>query len=425
MRFKHLLASLVSLSAMQVISAQTDAFGYKTMNATTGPSYQNRVFVDLSAEQMVGQAVNNWDIAFFRNSSTSAGTRINDAQGIETYLAAVDPLQWDTINVANIGTWGAPLYNPDITENLQNGALEQANLTCNILSTGWGCYNIANHHIEGKSIYVLKYPDGSFIKFMITDYYGGYTFKYAKYSGGTWGTTVTKTISNGSDDAYFNYYSLINDASVTNMEPPKANWDFMLTRYWTFYNNIMMYRMSGILQSPRIMVAKATETQATSSVAIPTATSFFKNIATIGHSWKTTSGLVPDTVYYIKEDNTYYRLYFIENGGATTGNMTFKYKDISSVLSTTEQNAKVTFGIYPNPSPNKQVTLLYDVKEGGENRGVVTVLDQAGRKVYETTIEKSQGFFKKELNLQQLSSGTYLVNLQVGQHSETKKMILK
>lgn len=424
MKNKRFFLSVLAVSSFIFGSAQTDAYGYKTMNATMGPSYQNRVFVDLSAEQLTSQAANNWDIAFYRNSTTGTGTRINDAQGIETYLAAVDPTQWDNINVANIGTWGAPLYNPDITDNLENGALEQASLTCSILSTGWGCYNIANHHIEGKSIYVLKYPDGSYIKFMITDYYGGYTFKYSKYTGGAWGTTVTKTIANGSDDAYFNYYSLLNDTVVPNMEPAKANWDFMLTRYWTFYNNIMMYRMSGILQSPRITVAQTSETQATSSFNIPAATDFKKGIATIGHAWKTTSALVPDVVYYIKEGNSYYRLYFIENGGSTTGNMTFKYKDISSVLATTEVNSKVSFGIYPNPSPNKQVTLLYDVKEGTSNKGQVTILDASGRVVFETSIEKNQGFFKKDLNLQQLNSGTYLVNLKVGSHSETKKLIL-
>lgn len=425
MKTKLIFSLFGFLSILTSVKAQTDTYGYTTVNATTGANYQNRTFFDFSTNQLTTQPANSWDIAFYRNGAMAFGTRINDAQGIETYLASTDPTQWDNINTANIANWGSPLYNPDITDDLQNGAFEQANLTCSVLSTGWGCYNMGTHHIDGKSIYVLKYPDGSFIKFMITDYYGGYTFKYSKLSGATWGNTITKTIANGTADAFFNYYSLINDAEVLNNEPPKADWDLMLTRYWTFYNGVMMYRMSGVIQNPNISVAKTTETQATSAINVPAATEFKKGITTIGHSWKPTSGLIPDVVYYIKEGNSYYRMYFIENGGGTTGNMYFKYKNISSTLATNEVNSKVSFGIYPNPAPNKQVTLLYDVKESNVNSGTITILDFNGRKVHETDISKNQGFFKKELNLSHLASGTYLVSLQIDNYKETKKLILK
>lgn len=425
MKTKLIFSLLGFLGVFTSVNAQSDAYGYTTVNATTGANYENRTFFDFSANQLTTQPANSWDVAFYRNGSMAFGTRINDAQGIETYLASTDPTQWDNINTANIASWGNPLYNPDLTDDLQNGAFEQANLTCSVLSTGWGCYNMGTHHIDGKSIYVLKYPDGSFIKFMITDYYGGYTFKYSKLMGTTWGNTISKTISNGTADAYFNYYSLINDVEVFNLEPPKADWDIMLTRYWTFYNGMMMYRMSGVIQNPNISVAKTTETQSTSAINVPAATEFKKGITTIGHSWKPTSGLIPDVVYYIKEGNSYYRMYFIENGGGTTGNMYFKYKNISSTLATNEVNSKVSFGIYPNPAPNKQVTLLYDVKDSNVNSGTITILDFNGRKLHETDISKNQGFFKKELNLSHLASGTYLVSLQIDNYKETKKLILK
>lgn len=426
MKTKLLISFCLFFAFFSNTTAQTDAYGYTTVNATMGPAYQNRVFFDLSANQLTSQPANSWDVAFYRNGTMAFGTRINDAQAIETYQASIDPTQWDNIDVANIGSWGSPLYNPDITEDLQEGAFEQASLTCSVLSTGWGCYNIGTHHIEGKTIYVLKYPDGSFIKFMITDYYGGYTFKYSKLVGGTWGTTITKTIANGTNDSFFNYYSLINDAEVLNLEPPKTDWDFMLTRYWTFYGGVMMYRLSGIIQSPNISVARTLETQETAAATLPAATEFKKEITTIGHSWKPTTGLIPDVVYYIKDGSSYYRMYFIENGGSTTGNMYFKYKDITSILSTNEiKDTKVSFGMYPNPAPNKQVTLLYDVKQGNENNGIIAVFDTNGRKVYETEISKEQGFFKKELNLNHLTSGVYMVSLKVGSHTETKKLILK
>lgn len=188
---------------------------------------------------------------------------------------------------------------------------------------------------------------------------------------------------------------------------------------------MMMYNMSGIIQSPRISVAKTTETQETSSVTLPASTEFKTGITTIGNSWKPVSGLTPNVVYYIKEDNQYYRMYFTENGGATTGNMYFKYKNISSVLSTSDVKSKVSFGMYPNPSPNKQVTLLYDVKQSTNSKGIVTILDQSGKIVYKTEINKNGGFFQKELNLSSLVSGVYLVNLTVDSYTETKKLIIK
>ncbi len=418
-------SAIALLAIFNLTSAQTDAYGYTTVEATMGPAYQNRVFFDLSANQITTQPANTWDVAFYRNGTMSFGTRINDAQAIETYQASNNPAQWDLIDLANLASWGEPLYNPDGTQNIEVGAFEQGTLTCSVLSTGWGCYNMGTHHVDGKSIYVLKYPDDSYIKFMITDYYGGYTFKYAKWNGSSWGTTTTKTIANGTKDAYFNYYSLINDTEVDNLEPPTANWDFMMTRYWTFYMGQMMYRLSGVIQSPRISVAKTSETQATSAVNSPASTDYKKVITTIGHSWKGVSGLTPDVVYYIKEGAKYYRMYFTQNGGATTGNMYFKYKDVSSLMATSETNGKVSFGMYPNPAPNKQVTLLYDVKQDANAAGIITIFDASGKLVHQTEISKTQGFFKKDLDLSRLQSGVYMVRLQVGSYQESKKLILQ
>lgn len=421
-----LFSAMITAGIVNTVSAQVDEFGYTQVNATTGPSYQNQVFFDLSENVLTSQPANIWDIAFYRNGGTmSFGTRVNDAQAIETYQASVDPAQWDNINISNLGSWGEPLYNPDLTNDLQEGAFEQATLTCSILSVGWGCYNIGNHHIDGKTIFVLKYPNDTYIKFMVTDYFGGYTFKYSKWNGTSWDATITKTIPNGTADSLFNYYSFTTNDVVNNVEPSRTKWDFMLTRYYTFYMGQMMYRLSGIVQGPNISVAQTSETQGTSAVNLPATTEFKKGITTIGHSWKPTTGLTPNVVYYIKEDNKYYRMYFTQNGGATTGNMYFKYKDITSLLSSNEVNAKVSFGLYPNPATNKQVTLLYDVKNGAENQGNIAIYDLSGKLVQQTEISKTQGFFKKDLDLSRLQSGIYLVKLTVGSHTETKKLILK
>lgn len=424
MKTKLLLTAMLALGIQQTTMAQADANGYTTVNMTMGPSYQNRVFFDLSANATVSQPANTWDIAFYRNSNMSFGTRINDAQNIEVYQASTNPADWNSITSNSVATYGSPLYNPDNSTALQKGAFEQGTATY-----GWGEYNSMNHHIEGKVIFILKYATGDYYKFMIDDYFGGYTFKYAKWNTATsaWDTTQTKTIANGTDDAYFNYFSFATNDKVSNMEPPKANWDLMFTRYWTFYANTMMYRMAGVIQGPNVSVARVQpETQETAASTLPASTAFSSVIITIGHSWKPTSGVYSDVVYYVKQGSDYYRMYFISNGGTSTGNMYFKYKNITSTLGITEIGKKASFGVYPNPvTADKKVIVLFDIKEKTGNKGSVEVYDLTGKKVYASELTNQSGFYKQDLNLSHLPSGNYLLKISYGGQTETKKLIVK
>ncbi len=424
MKTKLLLTAMLALGIQQTTMAQADANGYTTVNMTMGPSYQNRVFFDLSANATVSQPANTWDIAFYRNSNMSFGTRINDAQNIEVYQASTNPADWNSITSNSVTTYGSPLYNPDNSTALQKGAFEQGTATY-----GWGEYNSMNHHIEGKVIFILKYATGDYYKFMIDDYFGGYTFKYAKWNTATsaWDTTQTKTIANGTDDAYFNYFSFATNDKVSNMEPPKANWDLMFTRYWTFYANTMMYRMAGVIQGPNVSVARVQpETQETAASTLPASTAFSSVITTIGHSWKPTSGVYSDVVYYVKQGSDYYRMYFISNGGTSTGNMYFKYKNITSTLGITEIGKKASFGVYPNPvTADRKVTVLFDIKEKTGNKGSVEVYDLTGKKVYASELTNQSGFYKQDLNLSHLPSGNYLLKICYGGQTETKKLIVK
>ncbi|WP_294208773.1 T9SS type A sorting domain-containing protein [uncultured Chryseobacterium sp.] len=424
MKTKLLLTAMLALGIQQTTMAQADANGYTTVNMTMGPSYQNRVFFDLSANATVSQPANTWDIAFYRNSNMSFGTRINDAQNIEVYQASTNPADWNSITSNSVATYGSPLYNPDNSTALQKGAFEQGTATY-----GWGEYNSMNHHIEGKVIFILKYATGDYYKFMIDDYFGGYTFKYAKWNTATsaWDTTQTKTIANGTDDAYFNYFSFATNDKVSNMEPPKANWDLMFTRYWTFYANTMMYRMAGVIQGPNVSVARVQpETQETAASTLPASTAFSSVITTIGHSWKPTSGVYSDVVYYVKQGSDYYRMYFISNGGTSTGNMYFKYKNITSTLGITEIGKKASFGVYPNPvTADRKVTVLFDIKEKTGNKGSVEVYDLTGKKVYASELTNQSGFYKQDLNLSHLPSGNYLLKISYGGQTETKKLIVK
>ncbi|WP_379963414.1 T9SS type A sorting domain-containing protein [Epilithonimonas sp. UC225_85] len=427
MKTKLLLASLLAFTVNQTVLSQTDENGYTQVNLTMGPQYANRVFFDLSANNMVSQDASTWDIAFYRVTSTDFGVKVNDAKNVLTYQVSADPAAFDTVMPADKANWGEPLYNPDQTERIQDGSFDSATLLpAGGLNFGWGSYDLATHKVLGKVVFILEYGN-TYYKFFISEYFGGYTFKYAKWNGTSWDATQTKTIANGTDDAFFNYFSFDTGDKVPNLEPAKANWDLMFTRYYTFYNNILMYKLSGAVQSPNITVAKVQpETQGTATFTAPVSTAYSKNITTIGHSWKPTSGVYGDVVYYIKEGSKYYRLYFTANGGASTGNMYFKYKDITAQLSVADFGKKGTFGIYPNPTKeDKKINILFDVKEAAPKNGNVEIFDFAGKKVYETSIKNQSGFSTQEVDLNRLNSGVYLVKITYGGQTETKKLVVK
>ncbi|THV62002.1 T9SS type A sorting domain-containing protein [Chryseobacterium candidae] len=430
MKTKLLLASVFAMSVQQTVLAQTDALGYSQVNMTMGSGYQNRVFVNLADGNMISQPANTWDIAFYRNSNYAFGSRVNDTKDIEVYTASTNLADWDNISISNEASWGAPLYNPDQTTDWSQGAFEQGPVTSpnpNIPSTGWGVYNPMNHHIQGKAIFVLKYASGAYIKFAIEDAFAGYTFRYSKWNGTSWGATETRTLANGTDDSYFNYFSFDSGAKVPNLEPSRTAWDFVFTKYYTFYMGVQMYPLSGAIQSPTVKVAMVQpETQQTAANSIPASTSFSSAITTVGHSWKGIGTVKSDVVYYVKKGNDYYRMYFTTNGGASTGNMYFKYKKITETLGITEVGKKASFGIYPNPATaDKKVTVLFDVKEKAGNKGNVEVYDLTGKKVYSDELTNQAGFYKQDLNLSTLPSGNYLVKITYGGYSETKKLIVK
>lgn len=441
MRKKILGAGLMAfLFASQISAQNVDANGYTEVPASMGAQYANRLFFDFSENQLTSQPANNWDIAFRRDNRMDFGTRINDGKGIRVYAVSSNPADWDTITTATATSalqTSTHLYNPEDTENLLKGALEQTtiNNACSspAFTFSWGCYNLATHKIEGKVIFILRYNDGSMVKLLISEYHGGYTFKYAKSAAGAtdWGTTVTKTIPNGTNDTYFNYFSFDTESVVDNNEPAKNLWDIQFTRYYVNFPGVGMYRLSGVLQSPRLAVAKKTETQATNTATMPDTAEFSKKITAIGDNWKSGgTSLVPNVVYYVKEEAPtlkYYRMYFTSVGGQSNGNMHFKYKDVTQqLLSTGEtRNAKVNFGIFPNPAPNKEISIVFDVKGEQHKNGKIQIFDTAGRLVHETEISKKGGFFEKTLQLHHLPAGNYFVHFSLGDFKESKTLILK
>lgn len=390
-----------------------------TVNTTMGASYSNQLFYKLSTETETSVAADSWDIAMLRTSAFDFAIRVNGGIGIEVFQASNNPADWATIDVANQANW-TQLYNSDT--DWKNGAFQQGTATY-----GWGEYNFVSHHVEGTVIFVLKYADGTYKKFINEDFYSGYTFKYSTWNGTTWSADQTVTIpnTNNPNNAY-NYYSLQNNQEVT-VEPAISDWDLKFTRYYTDVQG-QQYLVTGVLHSDKVEVAQNDEP---SGMPTNPSLTYSTDINTIGYDWKTlnfttfTYDVHDNQAYYIKyQDDTVYRLYFSAFSGGSSGNLTFHYEDVTSSLSLDTVDTSTSFGIYPNPSKDGKINLIYDVNAIAKNNSV-EVFSTTGQKVYSSQLKTNTGFYNKTLDLSALSSGMYMVKFISGEASVTKKLILK
>lgn len=407
---------------------QIAAFALITVAATAqqtnvtlsmGAGYANEVYYKLSSEKTNTYQASSWDIAFLRISAMDIGIRVNDGSGIQVFEAANNPADFNTITIADEASW-IPLYNDDT--NWDNGAFMQGSA-----SYGWGEYNPGSHHVEGTIVFVLKYADGTYRKFINEDYFGGYTFKYATWNGTAWVGETTTTVANTSNPSNrYNYYSLQNNAAVI-AEPAVGSWDFVFTKYNTFLDPPgENYIVTGTLQNPNVTVAKNDEPTGEGN---PNGLNYSEEINSIGYDWKTFNGtdysVNAEKAYYIKYDeNTVYRLVFESFEGAATGNLSFNYEDVSDLLGLEDIAEGVTFGMYPNPSTDKMVNLVYDLKNSISQENSISIYNLQGQLVHTSKVDSNNGFFNKTLNLSALHRGMYLVQFKAGNNSISKKLIL-
>lgn len=77
-----------------------------------------------------------------------------------------------------------------------------------------------------------------------------------------------------------------------------------------------------------------------------------------------------------------------------------------------------SFSVYPNPSTDRNVTVAFG---STIEKGNIAIYSLAGAKVFETTMQENT----QTVNLSDLASGIYIMKLQSGNNTSTKKLILK
>ncbi|MEO9570923.1 MAG: T9SS type A sorting domain-containing protein [Polaribacter sp.] len=412
MKTKLFFSIFSFLTVLSTFSQET------TVNLSLGAGYTNQVYYKLSTQTQTDFVANSWDIAFLRTSSYSQAIVVNDAIGIEVFEASSNITEWDTIDVANETNW-TQLYNSYIERS--NGAFNQGSA-----SYGWGEYNVTTHLVTGSVIFVLKYADASYKKFICEQYAAGYTIKYSSWDGTTWGENKTAVIANSNNpDNNYNYYSLQNEEEVV-AEPAATDWDFVFRKYTTDYpygETTIKYTVTGVLLSDNVEVAKATGDDT------PNLT-YATDINTIGYDWKTYTGSYvtnPDAKYYVKDKNgTIYKLYFTEFAGSSTGDVEFKFEDVTSTLNIEEVGESVAFGVYPNPvNSSKKINIIFDVNKVNQNENSVEIYNLSGQRVLKTNVTNTQGFYNKEIDLSALNSGVYMLKFISGDYQEFKKIVMQ
>jgi hypothetical protein len=407
---------LITILATSISLAQE-----KTVNLSLGAKYTNQVYYKLDSETKTEYLADSWDIAFLRTSNRNQSIRVNDGAGIEVFEAANSASEWANIDLADKANW-KQLYNSDITRS--QGAFMEGSATF-----GWGEYNPTTHTVNGTIIFVLKYADDTYKKFICESYLGAYTIKYASWNSTTkiWDEDKTATISNTSNPAHnYNYFSLKTDQEVV-AEPEATNWDFVFTKYYTEVSDgqggSVKYPVTGVLLSDNVTVATATGDD-TSNLE------YHSNINSIGYDWKALSAtwqweIDSNKKYYIKYENgTIYKLYFTDFEGSSTGNLEFKFENVTASLSTDSFYNDIAFTAYPNPV-NDDRTLKINFNNTSTNtKSTLEIYNIAGQSVFKTEISSKQSILK-EVNLSSLNSGIYMMKFNSGSYQKTKKLILQ
>lgn len=410
---KILQIAAIALTGIMAQAQQTN------VTLSMGAGYADEVYYKLSSEETNTYEAASWDIAFLRISPMDIGIRVNDGIGIQVFEAANNTADWNNIDIADEASW-TPLYNDDT--NWDNGAFMQGSA-----SYGWGEYNPVTHHVEGTIVFVLKYANGTYRKFINEDYFNGYTFKYATWNGSAWVGETTTTVSNSSNpNTRYNYYSLENNEEVV-AEPAIGSWDFVFRKYNTFLDPPgENYIVTGTLHNPNVTVAQNEEP---TGDANPNGQNYSEEINTIGYDWKTFNGagydVNTDMAYYVKYDaNTVYRLVFESFDGSSTGNLSFNFEDVSNLLGLENISEGVTFGMYPNPSKDKIVNVIYNLKNSVSQENSISIYNIQGQLVHTSKVDSNNGFFNKTLDLSALQSGMYVVQFTSGKNNISKKLIL-
>lgn len=117
--------------------------------------------------------------------------------------------------------------------------------------------------------------------------------------------------------------------------------------------------------------------------------------------------------------NAIFRFTFVSDDSANQEGIFIDNFVIQGTLGTNE-NSFEQFAVYPNPSNGK-----FNVVLSASDKVNIGIYDLRGRSVYNKSFESNGTVFNKEIDLNSLSSGVYILNVSSGDKKEAKRIVIE
>jgi len=405
------------------VFGQSNVYQHDTVSMEPGRTHD--VFYSLKTGNAWQQIRSDWDIQFSTHVY-DVTIRTNGAAGVVLYTYPNSDISgWNSVDTTGLSTW--PVLN-DSDKDWEMGAFNQNGF--GDFDYGWGTYNTVTHIITGDSLYVIGLPSGSFLKLWIVQknpITNVYTFKFADLDG----SDENEVVLNCNDYPTKNFvgYSFSTKQFI-DREPASADWDLLFTKYMTFYQNVMWYPVTGLLQNYNVEVSAYPLIDTTfmdfTIDALDSTT-----ISTIGNNWVALLGGMPPTyeivdslVYFVSDqESSIWKLVF-EYYKSSEGKIGFRKMLVedNSAISEIPGVLGGTLAISPNPATALTQLLFTADKQG---KAEISIISLTGQMVSQHSINFVNGLNASNLDVSNLPGGVYLVTLRADNVLLKNKLIVK
>ena len=409
----------ICLVAMTISSAM----GQVTETVTIESGQTNQTWYSLENGTQGTALASEWDLAFDVSSSFGTSIHANTAIGVSVWVYQNGDINdWSTVDTAGLSTWDV-VHNSDTSWTL--GAFDVTASPSNPFDVGWGIYNSTTHVISGDSIHIVQLANGDFKKLKIENLSGGsYNFTFANLDGSN---EVSASLAKSDyQGKLFGYYSIQNEEALDREPIVLSEWDLLFTKYTAFLP--VAYPVAGILSSPNVEVAEANGVSDVPSFNDWQSQSFTTEINEIGYDWKSFNGsgydIVSDVVYFVKTQNEdIWKIVPTGFGGSATGDFEFTKEKLSSASLGGVEKPTISFTLYPNPNNTDKAHLVYTAAEN--NSFETTIISSTGRIVNQFSVQPNSSFETKTIDISNLESGIYFVEVTTNGQKATQKLIIQ
>jgi hypothetical protein len=407
-------------SLLTMILLSQNIFSQFSDSVFLSASYSNQSYYNLNSGEVANVDNNNWDLAFSA-AGGGASIRINGQSGVVLYnYPNGDTSAWTSLDTNGINNWNS-VYNSD--NSWGKGAFNIHASSSNPMDLGWGIYSTITHHVTGDSINVIKLSNGAYKKLQIIKLSSGsYDFKYANIDGSN--EVITSISKSNFTGKNFGYYSLVNGTEI-DREPLSDDWHIVFTKYITALPSGMNYGVTGVLSNKNMEVAKVENVDVNN--ANPIGLSYQSAINTVGYNWKsfnmgTFSYDIQDSLCYFIKDiaENIWKLQLTYFEGSSTGKIVFNVEGVTSTE--LEKDNGFTFNIFPNPSNNGKISFIYDANRIYDNSSIE--IFNINGELIKSLYLKDSGFNMKNISLEGIDSGIYIVCYSNGNDKITKKLVI-